>query len=277
MDGWRDVRGIIIIGRPQPAPSAIEAMAEVLTRHPPATIAGDWYEKFPGVLNMHGTGEGPEVFYQKGDAGEIINGTDRHPDPIVEAIRWRICEAELIQTIGRGRGVNRTAQTPLQIDLMTNILLSFATDEAELFEDFEPTLCNLMAVRGVVVPDTNAKGACPMIAAILPDVFAKDQAARDKSKARSQGNNRIGIIYGYSPVSGFTFGRARLSCARYAVPVLLRSMEDLRRIDPGASFKPDAPSAAAAAKLHACRAGPAIGPESQPAIGAPPPLYRGAD
>jgi putative DNA primase/helicase len=150
MNGWRDVRGIIIIGRTQPAPSAVEAMAEVLTRHLPELLAGDWYEKSPSVLNMHGAGEGPCVFSQKGKGGEIINGTDSHPDPIVEAIRWRTCEAKLIQTIGRGRGVNRTAQTPLQIDLMTNILLSFATDEAELFEDFEPTLCDLMAVRCVV-------------------------------------------------------------------------------------------------------------------------------
>ena len=37
---------------------------------------------------------------------------NQHPDPRVEAVRWQICEAELIQAIGRGRGVNRDGRQP---------------------------------------------------------------------------------------------------------------------------------------------------------------------
>jgi putative DNA primase/helicase len=270
MDGWGDVRGIIIIGRTQPAPSAIEAMAEVLTGRPPEIIEGHWYEKSTAALNMNGTGEGPAIFSQKGDGGDIIGGTDRHPDPIAEALRWRICEAELIQSMGRGRGVNRTAKTPLQIDLLTNVPLPFAIDEAGPFKNFEPTPFDLMAARGLVVPDTGAHGVWPMVAAALPDIFKTDQAARDAGKTRSQGETRIRYIYGFPPVSSYKPGRVRLTGARYAVPVLLRSMDDLHRIDPGAIFEPDRPSAATAPMLHMGRADLAIGPEGEPVMSPPP-------
>jgi putative DNA primase/helicase len=271
LDGWGDVRCIIIIGRTQPAPSAIEAMAEVLTGRPPEIIeGGGWYEKSTAALNMNGTGEGPAIFSQKGDGGAIIGGTDRHPDPTAEALRWRICEAELIQSIGRGRGVNRTAETPLQIDLLTHIPLPCAIDEAGPFKNFEPTPFDLMAARGLVVPDTGAHGVWPMVAAALPDIFKTDQAARDAGKTRSQGETRIRYIYGFPPVSSYKPGRVRLTGARYAVPVLLRSLDDLHRIDPEAIFEPDRPSAATAPMVHMGRADLAIGPEGEPVMSPPP-------
>ncbi len=34
---------------------------------------------------------------------------DIHPDPLVESVRNQICEAELIQAIGRARAIRRTA------------------------------------------------------------------------------------------------------------------------------------------------------------------------
>jgi putative DNA primase/helicase len=271
MDGWADVRCIVIIGRTQPAPSAIEAMTEVLTGRPPEIIEGHgWYEKSTAALNMHGTGEGPCVFSQKGDGGAIIGGTDRHPDPIAEALRWSICEAELIQSMGRGRGVNRTAETPLQVDLLTNVPLPFAIEEAGPFRDFEPSPFDLMAARGLVVPDTGAHGVWPMVAAALPDRFPSSDAARKACEACSLGQTRIRYIYGILRVSPYVPGRVKLTGARYAVPVLLRSMGDLHRIDPGASFEPDRPSAATASKLHMGRADLAIGPEGEPVMSPPP-------
>jgi putative DNA primase/helicase len=264
------VRGIIIIGRTQPAPSAIEAMAEVLTGRPPEIIEGHWYEKSTAALNMNGTGEGPAIFSQKGDGGDIIVGIDRHPDPIAEAIRWRICEAELIQSIGRGRGVNRTAETPLQIDLLTHIPLPCEIDEAGPFKNFEPTPFDLMAARGLVVPDTGAHGVWPMVAAALPDRFPSSDAARKACEACSLGQTRIRHIYGILRVSLYVPGRVRLTGARYAVPVLLRSMDDLHRIDPEAIFEPDRPSAATASMVHMGRADLAIGPEGEPVMSPPP-------
>ena len=62
--------------------------------------------------------------------GRRVEG-NQHPDPRAEAVRWAICEAELIQAIGRGRGVNRTADNPLQIDILTNVCLPIEVDEID--------------------------------------------------------------------------------------------------------------------------------------------------
>jgi hypothetical protein len=156
------------------------------------------------------------------------------------------------------------------VDLLTNVPLPFEIDEAGPFRDFEPSPFDLMAARGLVVPDTGAHGAWPMVAAALPDIFKTDQAARDAGKTRSQGETRIRYIYGFPPVSSYKPGRVRLTGARYAVPVLLRSMDDLHRIDPGAIFEPDRPSAATAPMLHMGRADLAIGPEGEPVMSPPP-------
>jgi putative DNA primase/helicase len=45
-----------------------------------------------------------------------------------EAVRWCICEGELVQAMGRGRGVNRSAATPLEIDLLTDVVLPVTVD-----------------------------------------------------------------------------------------------------------------------------------------------------
>ena len=68
-----------------------------------------------------------------------------HVDPTAEAIRWSICEAELIQAMGRGRGVNRTAEKPLQIDLLTDVVLPVTVSELIGWRDLRPTRRDLMA------------------------------------------------------------------------------------------------------------------------------------
>ncbi|MFL5332320.1 MAG: hypothetical protein ACJ8H8_03880, partial [Geminicoccaceae bacterium] len=60
--------------------------------------------------------------------GVVVSG-DRHPDPIVEALRHQACEAELMQCIGRVRGVNRTAENPVQIDVLSDVALDLTVDE----------------------------------------------------------------------------------------------------------------------------------------------------
>ena len=56
-----------------------------------------------------------------------------HPDPFVEMIRWQVHEGELVQALGRARGVNRTAATPLDIDLLFDTCLPITVDEVVLW------------------------------------------------------------------------------------------------------------------------------------------------
>ena len=76
---------------------------------------------------------------------------ETHADPIAEAIRWSICEGELIQAIGRGRGVNRTAETPLEIDLLTDAVLPLTVHEVVPWQQIRPSRRDLMALEGVVL------------------------------------------------------------------------------------------------------------------------------
>ena len=102
LDGYRDVRLLIAIGRTLPNVIEVEAYAGALTglepikTEPPAK-GPRWFDKtVRGIRLKDGTGYAVEA--------------DVHPDPTAEAVRWQICEGELVQAIGRARGVNRTRQ-----------------------------------------------------------------------------------------------------------------------------------------------------------------------
>ena len=247
LDRWGDIRLLINIGRTMPSPDDVETRAEVLSGGKVARIDG-WYPLVPAFVDLHGSGEGPMLTRgsAKGKAARV--GTESHPDPLAEAIRWGICEGELLQAIGRGRGVNRSADNPLQIDILTAIPLPLAVSEAGLFEAFEPGAQQLMSVRGVVVSDTSAKGAWPMVAAVLPDLFPTPDAAR-MALHRSREQIPMSYVLGKCSRERAT-AKVRLPGARYAVPVALHAETEkeacalLHRLLPGAKlfkFQPARP------------------------------------
>lgn len=113
---------------------------------------------------------------------------EHHPDPIAEAIRWNICEAELVQALGRGRGVNRTADSPLQVDLLTDIVLPVTADEVIDWADLVPSRTDMMAARGVVLENAADRAKC------FPDLWPNYEAAR-KDGQRTGTNCYYRIFY----------------------------------------------------------------------------------
>ena len=224
LDGFKDVRLIIIIGRTQPSPQAVEDRAELIADAEIDRIApGGWYDKDPAALTMRNEPTGPEVFTGAGKGQAVKYGTDRHPNDLAETIRWGICEGELLQAVGRGRGVNRDDATPLQIDLLTNIPLPLPIDEANTFPAFEPTAADVMAARGVIVENTTAKGAWDAVASILPDLYPTKDAAR-KANERSRGHILINnISIRFRPRERWGSAKAKAEGARYAVSVRVRA------------------------------------------------------
>ena len=105
LDEFKDVRMEVLIGRTMPGPSAPEALAAALSGRQPKLIVPNskGYRWYPSVKR------GIRLVNGKGVA---VDHCDQHPDPFVESIRWQICEAELIQALGRSRGINRTARQP---------------------------------------------------------------------------------------------------------------------------------------------------------------------
>ena len=103
-------------------------------------------------------------------------------------MRWAVCEAELIQAIGRGRGVNRGPGNPLLIDILTNVVLPIAVDEITTWAAIQPSAEDVMRARGAV-PGTYADTA-----ACYPDLFSSAEAARQRG-GRNPGILSIGIPY----------------------------------------------------------------------------------
>ncbi|MCJ2065189.1 RepB family DNA primase [Methylobacterium sp. J-088] len=165
LDRYRDVRGLMVVGRTIPSPAAVEALAGALTARE-ATIVpkGEWYGKVVrGLRTRDGRPAGIEC--------------DAHPDPVAEACRWQICEGEMLQAIGRARGVNRTPETPLSIDVLANVCLPLTVDEVTNWsppgEEFE------MLADGVVLDSGDD------MAMAWPDLWGTGQAARNWAHRRA--------------------------------------------------------------------------------------------
>lgn len=168
LDRWREVAGMMVLGRTLPAPLTVEALAAALTNRPPLTSRGE-------VAWWYGRAE-RRIALAEGDVRAIAG--EEHADPTAEALRWSICEGELVQAVGRGRGVNRTAGTPLEIDLLTDVVLPVAVHEVLAWEEVQPTDHDIMASTGVVI-----ENAADMARA-FPELWSTRDAAKKQNQRR---------------------------------------------------------------------------------------------
>jgi len=162
LDRWGEVRCLIVLGRTLPAPMTVERSAMALTGRMPLQNredAGWWYPLTERYLRM-----------ASGRAMPLLS--EFHTDPVAEAIRWCICEGELIQAIGRGRGVNRTSETPLAIDIFSDAVLPFTINEVAAWPDLRPQRRDLMALEGVILDNAADMAAC------FPSLWPSADAAR---------------------------------------------------------------------------------------------------
>jgi putative DNA primase/helicase len=183
-DSWKDVRLIVILGRPQPRPSAVEWMAGALTGHAVPELGKD-------VDETAARGEPAESWYPKGDAFQIkrdgedlssvLASADRHPHELCERIRWRICQGEIVQPIGRGRGVNRDEATPLDVVVLNDVPLPLPVDQFLPPDAVTASPIDLMLAEGGVAFFDGSNAATA-----YPSLWTKPAAARMAlSRARS--------------------------------------------------------------------------------------------
>lgn len=171
LDRWGQIGAVIVLGRTLPAPRTVELLATALTGRAPASNpeeAGWWYPMAERRVRLVGDRTAPLAM-------------EEHADPIAEAVRWSICEGELIQAMGRGRGVNRTAQTVLEIDLMTDIVLPVTVDALAPWSELRPTRRDLMALSGIVLDNAADMAAC------FPELWPTHEAA--KKDGQRKGTN----------------------------------------------------------------------------------------
>jgi hypothetical protein len=180
-DEWNDVDLLIVIGRTQPPPEAMERQGEALFQAPVKTLGPEYYDG---------------VWVPLTGAGRTVRA-DRHPDPQAEIMRWGACEAELIQAIGRVRAVNRTAKNPVQIDIINQVPLpDIEITEVLEWDEAQPDPRAVIAGRyGLLLSADNTKGAAPLIAALLPDLFDTANAAKQAGVySRAETPNRYYLL-----------------------------------------------------------------------------------
>ncbi len=122
LDAHGDVDLLIVVGRMMPSPRDTERMASALSSQwVPASNAPDgWYEM-------------QKVTVAGAEKGSATMTVHRHPHVLAESIRHAICEDQIVQAIGRGRGVNRAASNPLQVEIWGEDAPPLPVDEVLCF------------------------------------------------------------------------------------------------------------------------------------------------
>jgi hypothetical protein len=187
LDAFREVLGLFVIGRPLPDPRELRADALALTGRPIPAETGHLETR--GVLMADGTGVAMKVRV--------------YADPDLEALRVAITDAEVLQAIGRGRGVNRDASRPLNVFVCADVILPLPVNNLPRWRDVRPDPLARMVARGVVLlsPTDAAKA--------YPDLFPTSEAAR---KALERGEAE-GVFTGHFPRKKFSLGECPVNQA----------------------------------------------------------------
>ena len=155
-----DLAGLLVVGRTMPTPLSVGAMAEALSGSHVPLLSG-WYQR-------------TDYTRETLDGAEMAEA-DRHPDPLAEAIRWTICEGQLLQIIGRGRGVTRTARDPLDVLVLCDVPLPLPVAETMPAAALDPTLPARMLAEGGVAFE-NSGHALQAYPGMWPSKRAAEQA-----------------------------------------------------------------------------------------------------
>jgi hypothetical protein len=163
------VAGLIAIGQAIPQILAMEADAGVLTGIPVAPEGAEpgkfrWYPRVPGAIRL-----------RDGSTHQIERY--RHADPVVEALRWQVCEGQLIQAVGRLRPLRRKADEPFFLDIVSDMPLPITVDRIEEWDRNRLGSWADMAAEGVILT------AASDMQAVFPDLASSPKAAQNMSEA----------------------------------------------------------------------------------------------
>jgi hypothetical protein len=149
---------LVTIGRPLPAAADLQDLAAAVTGKP--LVAGSTVVQECQILSGS-------------LAGRIVKRRV-YAEPAGDMIRQAVTEASIIQAVGRVRGVNRTAETPVEVFLILDdvVIPGLPVDEAVEFTSIEPDAIDQMLARGLE-PElpTDARK-------LYPDLFPSREAAK---------------------------------------------------------------------------------------------------
>jgi hypothetical protein len=157
----------IIIDRTEPSPQAVEEQARLIfdreVKPVPDTNKHRYYDQKTRYLRLR-------------DDTPFPVRNSAHPDDGAEAVRFDICEAEIVQAFYRARPLTRTWQNPLTVYVMTNVCLPIPVDATRTWEQMQPTLIQLMMLDS---GDDGIATSSPTDAAeMFPKLFLNAEAAK---------------------------------------------------------------------------------------------------
>ena len=199
IDDYKDVRLLIMVGRTAPGPQAMETIAAALSGAQPiiATPGANgfaWYQPIKRGIRL-------------ADGSGIATKGDLHPDPMVEAVRWLVHEGELMQAIGRARAINRTAETPLDIDLLFDSCLPITVDKVSVWK--KPSLLIETAKDGIMPT------APTDMVRLWPKLWPHDKAADRTLKLG------VPVLPGFLPVNYHPVGPKKKQRLAYFDPTII--------------------------------------------------------
>ena len=173
LDGWGDVAALFLIGRPLPqADDVAELSGALLDR----SVDGSYASAHIGIVMRSGSSSSIQAI--------------RHIDPSAELLRAAICDDEVMQALGRGRGINRKADNPLEVHIMADVVLPVAYDRVMAWEAVCPDLIQRMLLAGIAV-DSPADAA-----RLHPTMFLNaEQTKKAYQRAAFGGHFPIRDIY----------------------------------------------------------------------------------
>lgn len=155
LDRFRDIRRLIVVGRAQPRDSDLPPMAAALFG---VALTGSYAPVPTGVRLRDGTSR------------TLV--CQRHGDGRGELLRAAICDDELLQAIGRGRGVNRRADNPLDVHVLAAVALPLVHDRVRDWDLCRPDALQRMLLSGIAVDSPTDAFA------LYPDLFGSLDQAR---------------------------------------------------------------------------------------------------
>lgn len=165
-DVWKHVGGVVVLGRNLPPADDVERIALALRagRDVPLPLVDVGFER-------------TAVRWHAKDGRGAVTHDWRHPDPLVEAIRWSICDAETMQAADRARLVWPDGP---KFVLLFNNTPTIAADELIPFERWLGLSPDPLARFGELVRRENgvARLSTKRLAAAHPDLFATERVVK---------------------------------------------------------------------------------------------------
>ena len=141
---YEGVACLIIVSRLQPPVYPIEEKAEAAKQSAIHRIKPDKFGRlFYPTRNL--------ALRLADGSGQPVPRQRYHWDPMADAVLQGAMVAEIIQAIGRGRGVNRTEDDPLAVDIITNIAMPVTVNETMTLHELLSNRYDYMVMNGAML------------------------------------------------------------------------------------------------------------------------------